>query len=248
MQRPDLDWEKPLPRHVAIIMDGNGRWAKKRHLRRIEGHKYALEAIRQVVEGCIEVGIPFLTLYAFSTENWGRPQTEVNWLMQLLSSTLKQELDRLIEKEVRLCTIGELMRLPSSIVQELEAAKEKTQYFRRLTLTLALSYGGRQDILQAAAALMRKAQKGELAPEDLTAEVFARHLSTHFLPEPELLIRTSGELRISNFLLWECAYAEFYFTPIYWPDFRKTHLWEALRAFQQRERRFGKVSEACSEA
>jgi undecaprenyl diphosphate synthase len=232
-----------LPAHIAIIMDGNGRWAKARNLPRIEGHRSAVQAVRETVEAVAELGIPFLTLYAFSTENWQRPQEEISALMSLLRLMLEQEEQRLIANGVRLQAIGawETM-LPPTLVEHLRKVIARTSHGERLTLTLALSYGGRHEILHAARQLAKAAQEGRLHPDSLTETLFKSYLWTKDLPEPELLIRTSGEQRISNFLLWDIAYTEFYFTPVLWPDFRRQHLYEALWAYQQRERRFGRVS------
>lgn len=232
-----------LPTHVAIIMDGNGRWAKARGLPRIEGHRSAVQAVRDTVEATAELGIPFLTLYAFSTENWQRPESEITALMSLLRLMLDREEERLIQNDIRLHVIGawEAM-LPSPLAERLRQAIARTANGTRLTLTLALSYGGRQEILHAARLIARAAQKGLLDPDTLSEVTFKAYLWTKDLPEPELLIRTSGEQRLSNFLLWDIAYTEFYFTPVLWPDFRRQHLYEALWTYQQRERRFGRVS------
>jgi len=238
----DLDPAR-LPTHVAIIMDGNGRWAQARGLPRIEGHRSAVRAVRDTVEATAELGIPFLTLYAFSTENWQRPEDEVSALMQLLHLMLDQEEKRLIENDIRLHVIGawETM-LPRPLVERLRQAIARTASGTRLTLTLALSYGGRQEILHAARLIARATQQGLLNPDTLSETTLKAYLWTKDLPEPELLIRTSGEQRISNFLLWDIAYTELYFTPVLWPDFRRQHLYEALWTYQQRERRFGRVS------
>ena len=238
----DLDARR-LPVHIAIIMDGNGRWAKARNLPRIEGHRAAVQAVRDTVEAAAELGISFLTLYAFSTENWQRPEEEVSALMNLLHLMLDREEERLISNNIRLHAIGgwETM-LPSSLSNRLRKALARTATGHRMTLTLALSYGGRQEILLAARNLARAAHQGQLNPDHIDENLFKAHLWTRDLPEPELLIRTSGEQRISNFLLWDIAYTEFYFTPVLWPDFRRQHLYEAIWAYQQRERRFGRVS------
>ncbi|MCX8111573.1 MAG: isoprenyl transferase [Bacteroidia bacterium] len=230
-----------LPRHVAIIMDGNGRWAQRQGRSRIEGHKAAITAVRSAVEAAAELGIPFLTLYAFSTENWHRPPEEVSGLMQLLSFVLEQEEARLIEQGIQLKVIGDLEALPEGVRRRLEGALRRTATGSRMTLTLALSYGARQDILQATKAIVRAAVAGMLSPKDVDEGTFRSFLWTKDLPDPELLIRTSGEQRISNFLLWECAYTEFVFLPVLWPDFRREHFYQAVWEFQQRERRFGRV-------
>jgi undecaprenyl diphosphate synthase len=232
-----------LPRHIAVIMDGNGRWAKRKGAMRIFGHKNAVQAVRDVTEACGELGIGYLTLYAFSTENWSRPKEEVEGLMELLVKTLKQEIDRLMENQVRLTTIGELSDLPGDCQKNLEWAVNHTRDNTGLTLNIALSYSGRWEILQAVKGIIRDVKKGRIDEKDITDRVFENYLQTSGIPDPELLIRTSGELRVSNFLLWQIAYTELYITPTLWPDFRKEHLFEAVWSYQQRERRFGKTSE-----
>ena len=231
-----------LPRHVAIIMDGNGRWARKRGLPRVAGHKVGLESVRAMVKACSAWGIGHLTLYAFSTENWRRPKDEVSFLMRLLQAYLKQELVELHENRVRLRAIGRLLDLPAAARQELRRSMSTTAKNDGLTLTLALNYGGRQDILDAAKKAMTLAVKGRLKPAQLDEVRFRDLLSTQGLPEVDLVIRTSGELRLSNFLLWQTAYAEVYFTPTLWPDFRQAQLAEALQDFARRERRFGDIA------
>jgi undecaprenyl diphosphate synthase len=232
-----------MPRHVAIIMDGNGRWAKQRGNLRVFGHKSALKSVRDVVEGCVQIGIPYLTLYTFSTENWNRPKTEINALMQLLVSALRREANLLHENGVRLRVIGNLEALPGRCQRELQEAMALTDKNQALTLTLALSYGSRADLVQACQALARKVQLGQLKPEEIDSALVSHHLSTSFMPDPELLIRTSGEMRLSNFLLWEIAYSELYVCEKLWPDFRREDLFDAIRHYQARERRFGKTSE-----
>ena len=232
-----------LPRHVAVIMDGNGRWAKRKGAMRIFGHRNAVQAVRDVTEACGELGISYLTLYAFSTENWSRPKEEVEGLMELLVNTLKQEIDRLMENHVRLITIGELSDLPPNCQKNLEWAIAQTRNNTGLTLNIALSYSGRWEILQAAKALARDVKSGKIDEKDINDRVFENYLQAPGIPDPELLIRTSGEMRVSNFLLWQIAYTELYITPTLWPDFRKEHLFEAVWSYQQRERRFGKTSE-----
>lgn len=232
-----------LPRHVAVIMDGNGRWAKKQGAARVFGHRNAVQAVRETTEGCAEIGIEYLTLYAFSTENWNRPKAEVNALMELLVSTIRKEVSTLQKNNVRLNHIGNVDDLPGSCQKQLFEAISQTKDNTGLTLTLALSYSGRWDIVQATRKLMKAAQQGTIQPEALSQELFAQQLSTYSMPDPELLVRTSGEMRISNFLLWQLAYTELYVTEVLWPDFRREHLYEALYAYQQRERRFGKTSE-----
>lgn len=232
-----------IPEHVAIIMDGNGRWAKQRGNMRIFGHKAALKSVREVVEGATELGVSYLTLYTFSTENWRRPKTEVNALMQLLVSSLRKEAEALNKNKVRLNVIGNLQSLPTKAQSELKEAMDLTAQNSKLVLTLALSYGSRNDIVSAMQAIAREVKEGKLQPEDIDEQTVAGHLSTAGIPDPELMIRTSGEFRVSNFLLWEIAYSELYVTEKFWPDFRKTDLTEAIRQYQTRERRFGKISE-----
>jgi undecaprenyl diphosphate synthase len=232
-----------LPRHVAVIMDGNGRWAKKQGAARVFGHKNAILAVRETTESCAELGIEHLTLYAFSTENWNRPKAEVNALMELLVSTIRKEISTLQDNNVRLNHIGNLDDLPAGCQRQLQEAMAETRHNTGLTLTLALSYSGRWDILQATKKLMKAAQEGTLSADALSQQLFEQQLTTGDMPDPELLIRTSGEMRISNFLLWQMAYTELYITDVLWPDFRKEHLYEALYSYQQRERRFGKTSE-----
>jgi undecaprenyl diphosphate synthase len=232
-----------LPRHIAIIMDGNGRWAKKRGSMRIFGHRHAIQAVREVTEACGELGIQYLTLYAFSTENWGRPKEEVEGLMELLVDTLRKEIKTLMENQVRLITIGDIGQLPVTCQENLRWAIEQTKDNPGLVLILALSYSGRWEIVQAVKAIGRDIKEGRLNPDRVNEEVLENYLATAGIPDPELLIRTSGEMRISNFLLWQIAYTELYMTPTLWPDFRKENIYEAIWAYQQRERRFGKTSE-----
>lgn len=232
-----------LPKHIAIIMDGNGRWAKKRGALRVFGHKSAVKSVREVTENCAELGIQYLTLYAFSTENWSRPKYEVNTLMKLLVSTIRKEIKTLLDNNVRLTTIGNLTSLPNSCQNELQEAIRLTKNNTGLNLILALSYGGRWDILEAVKKIAQEVQENNLNPESINESLFENYLSTQNVPDPELLIRTSGELRISNFLLWQIAYSELYISSILWPDFRKEHLYEAIISYQSRERRFGKTSE-----
>jgi undecaprenyl diphosphate synthase len=232
-----------LPRHIAIIMDGNGRWARRRGLPRVAGHRQAIDSVRDVVEACGELGIEVLTLYTFSVENWGRPREEVNALMDLLVETIRSELDELLKNNVRLITIGHLDDLPPLTRESMEYAIEKTKHCTGLILNLALSYGGRREIVDAVKAIARKVKQGVINPDAIDESVVADHLYTRGLPDPDLLIRTSGELRISNFLLWQLAYTEMYVTDVLWPDFRREHLYEAIRSYQKRERRFGLVSE-----
>ena len=232
-----------IPRHVAVIMDGNGRWAELHGNDRIFGHRQGVDAVRSIVEGAGESGIEYLTLYAFSTENWDRPKEEVNALMSLLVNAIVQETDNLNEKNVKMLAIGNLASLPADVQSKLAEAVQSTSSNTGLNLVLALSYSGRWEILEAVRQVARKVKLGELSEDKIDEAVFSGQLTTAGIPDPELLIRTSGEFRISNFLLWQIAYSEFYFTPILWPDFRKENLFEAIIDFQRRERRFGKTSE-----
>ena len=224
-------------------MDGNGRWAKKKGAMRIFGHKNAVQAVKDVTEGCGELGVKYLTLYAFSTENWSRPKAEVDGLMELLVSTLKQEIKTLMDNQVRLITIGDTSTLPAECQKNLEWAIAQTKNNSGLTLILALSYSGRWELARAAKLLAADVEQGKLKASEINEQVLENYLQTSGIPDPELLIRTSGELRVSNFLLWQIAYTELFITPTLWPDFRKDHLYEAIWAYQQRERRFGKTSE-----
>jgi undecaprenyl diphosphate synthase len=232
-----------IPRHIAIIMDGNGRWAKKRGLPRIAGHREGVESVRDIVEACGQLGVEYLTLYTFSTENWKRPQEEVSLLMRLLLTALRDETDRLYSNNVRVRTIGDIQALPEEVQAELRDAARKTAENTGLTLMLALSYSGRWELTQAVKAIAQEAAEGKLRPADITEAVVAEHLTTSYAPDPDLLIRTSGELRLSNFLLWQVAYTELYVTPKFWPAFRRGDLYEAIVAYHGRERRFGMVSE-----
>lgn len=232
-----------LPKHIAVIMDGNGRWAKRQGAARVFGHRNAIKAVREVTEGCAELGVKYLTLYAFSTENWNRPKFEVDALMQLLVHTIGGEMKTLMDNNVRLMTIGNTTSLPQDCQQELQDAINATSSNTGLTLVLALSYSGRWEILEAAKQMAVEVQQGRLQPDEITEAVFSQYLCTRDMPDPELMIRTSGEMRISNFLLWQLAYSEFYMPDVLWPDFRKQHLYEAIITYQQRERRFGKTSE-----
>ncbi|UOR04373.1 isoprenyl transferase [Hymenobacter aerilatus] len=240
--RSEIDLQR-LPAHVAVIMDGNGRWAKKKGGLRIFGHQSAITAVRETVEAAAELGIRFLTLYAFSTENWARPAHEVTALMQLLVHTIRQETPTLLKNGVRLQAIGQLDSLPRSCQKELAEAIELTQKGERTTLVLALSYSGRWDLVQATRRLGADVAAGKLSAAEVTEQTITGYLSTATMPDPELLIRTSGEQRISNFLLWQLAYTELYITDLLWPDFRREHFYEAIREYQRRERRFGKTSE-----
>ena len=231
------------PRHIAIIMDGNGRWAAQRGLPRIAGHRAGVDAVRSVVEECARLQIPYLTLFAFSTENWKRPKEEVGALMVLLDQFLKRELSTLMKNNVRLNTIGQPGDLPENVQRTLEDVIGKSSSNTGLTLTLALSYSGRDDIIQAVYRIAEDVSDGTLEPGSMDADTFSSYLSTSDIPDPDLLIRTSGEMRISNFLLWQIAYSEFYVTEKLWPDFTDADLWEAIEVFQKRERRFGMTSE-----
>ncbi len=232
-----------LPKHIAIIMDGNGRWAKERGEDRVYGHYEGVISVREIVNTCGELGIAYLTLYAFSAENWNRPKGEVDALMELLVNTLRKEADELNRKNVRMHVIGDFGSLPEICRQELNEAINMTACNTGLNLVLALSYSARQEITDACKKIAVKVANGELKPGELNEQVFHQHLYTADYPDPELMIRTSGEYRISNYLLYQLAYAELYFTQVNWPDFRKEHLYEALLNYQQRERRFGKTSE-----
>ncbi len=236
------DLEK-LPTHVAIIMDGNGRWAKKRGLPRVMGHRAGMESVRVVVRKARELGIKVLTLYAFSKENWRRPKDEVGALMGLLETYLRKEVDELDRQGIALRTIGETEMLPKNIQALLKESIQRTAKNQDMILNLALSYGGRAEITRAARLIAEACLRGDLSPDEITEEMFAQYLYTARLPDPDLLIRTSGEQRISNFLLYQCAYTEFYITPVLWPDFREEEFMAALRDYARRERRFGKTSE-----
>jgi undecaprenyl diphosphate synthase len=232
-----------LPEHIAIIMDGNGRWAKKRGNQRIFGHKNGVAAVRDTVEACAELDIKYLTLYAFSTENWNRPKKEIDALMSLLVQTIHAETSTLLKNNVKLNAIGNLASLPKNVDNQLNTAIKNTSHNNGLTLTLALSYSSRWEIMDAVSKIAQKIEKGELKSTDITSDIFAQHLTTANMPDPELMIRTSGEYRISNFLLWQLAYSELHFTDTLWPDFRRDDLYIALLDYQKRERRFGKISE-----
>lgn len=230
-----------MPAHIACIMDGNGRWAKRREKARVVGHHEGVESVRDVTEACAELGVDYLTLYTFSTENWERPEPEIEALMELLVHTVQEERATLMENDVRLRIIGDLEQLPGSCREALAQTKEDTAGNSRMTLTLALSYSGRWEILQAARALAEQVQKGELAPEDIDASRFEDQLDTSGMPDPDLLIRTGGEYRLSNFLLWQSAYTELFITDRYWPDFRRSQLYGAIQSYQDRDRRFGRI-------
>lgn len=232
-----------LPQHIAIIMDGNGRWAEKRSLGRINGHRKGIEVVKDIVEFCRELGIGYLTLYTFSKENWNRPKTEVNALMGFLEGHLRKELLKLVKNGIRFKAIGNIWELPLNIQKIVKEVEDKTVDNTGMTLNLALSYGGRAEIVEAAKKIALEASHGKIAIDDITEEVFAKYLYTAGSPDPDLLVRTSGEFRISNFLLWQMAYTEIYVTDVLWPDFNRQRLIEAIVDFQNRERRFGLTGE-----
>jgi undecaprenyl diphosphate synthase len=232
-----------LPKHLAIIMDGNGRWAKNQGMLRVFGHEKGTKSVKQTVESCAKLGIEFLTLYAFSTENWNRPKIEVDTLMKLLVSALKKELKTLQSNNIKLDAIGNLDNLPTGVRKELTEVIEKTQTNSRMTLTLALSYGARDEIINAVKIISEKVKNNIISLDAIEESIINQHLYTQNMPDVDLLIRTSGEHRISNFLLWQIAYAEFYFTDVLWPDFNEEDLYKAILSYQKRERRFGKTSE-----
>ncbi len=238
---PDDLHRDRLPRHVAVIMDGNGRWAKQRGLPRIMGHRRGVDTLKQLLRRCDDWGIAALTAYAFSTENWGRPLEEVSFLMTLFERILRQELAEMMAKDVRIRFVGNLPELPLSLQAEIQRAVEATQHNMGIQFTVATNYGGRQEILQACRAIATQVQVGTLTPEAIDESLISRHLYTADLPDPDLLIRTSGEMRLSNFLLWQLAYAEIYVTKTLWPDFDGVEFHQALLAYQKRDRRFGKV-------
>lgn len=232
-----------IPRHIAVIMDGNGRWAKRRGMPRVRGHSEGVESVRDIVSACGELGVGFLTLYTFSTENWKRPQEEVSMLMRLLLRALKDETDRLNRNNVRLRVIGDLARLPREVEAELGESIQTTSGNTGLTVVLALSYSGRWDITEAIRRIAGEVEAGRMRPSEITDAVVDRSLATAGIPDPDLLVRTSGEFRISNFLLWQLAYSEIYITERFWPDFRRAQLYDVIRDYQKRERRFGLVSD-----
>jgi undecaprenyl diphosphate synthase len=235
-----------LPKHIAIIMDGNGRWAIERNLPRAAGHQQGIESVRDIVKASSQLGIGYLTVYAFSMENWKRPHMEISILMSLLKQYLINEIDELDANNVRLCAIGKLNALPKPVQKILSKAIERTSKNTGLTLTLALSYSGRWDIIRAVQMIALDARRGNLSPEDINEELFSKYLLTSHMPEPDLLIRTSGEMRLSNYLLWESAYSEIYITNLLWPDFRRTDLYDALENYMNRERRYGMTSQQMS--
>ncbi|MFW6225306.1 MAG: isoprenyl transferase [Bacteroidota bacterium] len=232
-----------FPEHVAVIMDGNGRWAQQKGYERVYGHKHGVRSVRNISEAAAEIGIKYLTLYSFSKENWNRPDYEVNALMSLLVETINSEIDTLIKNQIRLRIIGDLNSLPENVTKNLWNAIDKTSGNNRMDLILALSYGSRWEIINAVKQIDEKVKKEEIKPEQINEDVFSNHLTTANIPNPELLIRTGGEKRASNFLLWQISYTELYFTDVLWPDFQKNHFYEALVEFQNRKRRFGKIKE-----
>jgi len=232
-----------IPVHIAIIMDGNGRWARKRGLPRVAGHKRGVETVKDIVKACAQIGVKYLTLYTFSTENWNRPKDEVSTLMQLLVRTLRKEVNELNENDVKLTTIGDVKALPFEVQKELDDSIEKTKNNKKMTLNLALSYSGRWELLKAIKEISRQVADGNLNVSDISEECISGFLNTKNIPDPDLLIRTSGEFRVSNFLLWQIAYTEFFISDVYWPEFKRKDLYQAIKNFQGRERRFGKVSE-----
>lgn len=237
-----LDQTK-IPQHLAIIMDGNGRWAKKKGAMRIFGHRHAIQAVKDAIEGADNLGIKYLTLFSFSTENWSRPKEEVRALMELLVKTIIDEIPLMMKNNIRLISIGDIDSLPKSAYEKLQDAKKQTETNTGLTVILALSYSGQWELTQATKRIAQKVSEGIVKLEDITQQTVADHLDTAGIPDPELMIRTSGEFRISNFLLWQLAYTELYFTPVLWPDFRIEHLYAAVEDYQKRERRFGKTGE-----
>ena len=243
-----MEWIKDLdrariPEHIAIIMDGNGRWAKGKGMPRVYGHRQGVQAVREVSEGSAELGVKFLTLYAFSTENWSRPKMEINALMSLLVTTMDKEINTLMKNNIRLKTIGDISKLPDRNYQSLLKGMEETRQNTGMELILALNYSGRWDLTQALKMLTEKVKEGTINPADINDATLSGALSTAGIPDPELLIRTSGEMRLSNFLLWEMAYTELFFSDVMWPDFTKNELYLAVKSFQDRERRFGKTSD-----
>lgn len=243
----DLDMKR-LPQHVAIIMDGNGRWARRREMMRSEGHAEGVNSVNRITRLSSDLGIKYLTLYAFSTENWNRPQLEVDTLMHLIGWTIRKETPDLVKNNVRIHLLGEIERLPESVRNDLEAGRKATSGCTGLNLNICLSYSSKWELTNATRKIAEKIKTGELLPDDITEDTISKELSTADIPDPDLLIRTGGEHRISNFLLWQCAYSEFYFTPVLWPDFDNNAFIEALLDYQKRERRYGMTSDQISEA
>jgi undecaprenyl diphosphate synthase len=232
-----------IPKHIAIIMDGNGRWAKKRGLPRVAGHKRGVDTVEEIVEACAEIGVKYLTLYTFSTENWKRPKDEVSTLMRLLLNSLRDKVNELNNNNIRLTTIGDTDSLPTEVQKQLNSSIEQTKKNNKMVLNLALSYSGRWELLEAIKKIAKDSSKGQLKIDDIDENLISKQLTTKNMPDPELVIRTSGEFRVSNFLLWQIAYSEFIITETFWPDFSRNDLYKAIQEFQKRERRFGKVSE-----
>jgi len=231
-----------IPEHIAIIMDGNGRWAKRRGLPRAAGHKRGVDTVKEITEDCAELGVKYLTLYTFSTENWNRPKDEVSTLMRLLLKSLREKVSELNENNIRLTTIGDIASLPFAVQNELKEAIEKTKNNDKMTLNLALSYSGRWELIEAIKSIGKLISQNKLTVDEINEKSLREHLTTKNIPDPDLLIRTSGEFRVSNFFLWQIAYTEFYISDVFWPDFNKQHLIEAIKSFQNRERRFGRIS------
>ena len=236
------NFKNDIPKHLAIIMDGNGRWAESKGKNRIHGHSHGVKAVREVVEEAVQLKVEYLTLYAFSTENWSRPKEEIGVLMKLLVNTLRSEFEKLLQNRIKLNVIGNIGQLPEIVQNELEYVMKQTQNNNEMTLTLALSYGGREELANVLKQLVIKVKNNIISAENINQSIINEHLYTQNLPDVDLLIRTSGEKRISNFMLWQIAYAELYFSKVLWPDFTKDHLHEALVSYQKRERRFGKTS------
>lgn len=245
-RRRAVEGDGELPSHIACIMDGNGRWAQQRGEPRVIGHQEGVSSVRDVTEACADLGIDYLTLYTFSTENWERPDSEIDALMELLVQTVQEERSTLLENDVQLQLIGDVSQLPDRCEDMLAKTSTETADNERMTLTLALSYSGRWEILEAVRGVAKKVQSGELAPEDIGSSVFEAELETAGMPDPDLMIRTGGEYRLSNFLLWQCAYTELYITEDFWPDFRRGQLYKAIRSYQNRDRRFGRVEQSDS--
>jgi undecaprenyl diphosphate synthase len=239
----DLKKSGEIPSHIAIIMDGNGRWAKQRGLPRASGHKKGVDTVRDIVEAAAEIGVKYLTLYTFSTENWNRPKEEVSTLMRLLLSSLKARLGELDKNDIKLTSVGDLSSLPVEVQKQLRTDIEKTRNNKRMTLNLALSYSGRWELIKAVKSISEQVAEGKLNSENIDEKIISDNLTTRDLPDPDLLIRTSGEFRVSNFLLWQIAYSEFVILDVLWPEFTREHLYNSIKEFQKRERRFGKVSE-----
>ena len=232
---------KRMPAHIAIIMDGNGRWAKNKGLKRIEGHHAGIKAVREIIESCLELNVKVLSLFAFSTENWKRPKNEVDALMNLLMITIEEELDELIKNNIVLKIIGEKSKIPMNVYEKVKNAEEKTENNTGMIVNIALNYGSRTEIVEGVKAICQKIIDDEITIDDIDEELFSQMLYTRDLPDPDLVIRPSGEIRVSNFLLWQSAYAELWFTPVFWPDFTKKHLIDAIKDYQNRNRRFGNV-------